>query len=152
MPRIRLTPTRLMFAALPLALLGACASPQQRCINTATKDLRTVEKLIEVTQGNIDRGYAYATSVRSVPQYVDCTPEPTKANPDPATQMCLVHVAQTFKVPVAIDLKEEERKLAQLIAKQKVLARQASAGVAICQAQYPETTGMPSAAPPASAP
>ena len=147
--RFRLSPVRLLLAALPIVLISSCGTPQQWCINAATKDLRNVEKLIEVTQGNIDRGYAYATSVRTVPQWVDCTPDATKANPHPETDMCLVQTAQTFRVPVAIDLDAEQRKLKQLRAKRKVLASQVQSAVAACEAQYPESTGPFSAAPPA---
>ena len=147
-----MSPFRFVLAALPIALLASCGTPQQQCINAATKDLRTVEKLIKVVQGNIDRGYAYATSIRTIPQFVDCTPHPTQNNPDPEGQMCLVQSAQTFQVPVAIDIKAEERKLARLQARRKLLVKQSQSAIAVCQATYPKTTSSPIAAPAAAAP
>lgn len=139
---------RFLLAALPLALLAACGTPQQQCINAVTRDLRVVNGLILQTQGNIQRGYAYVSVTRTIPQYVDCTPRPTEENPDPAPQMCLVDTAQTFRQPVAIDLAEEQKKLDQLIAKRDALLAEAQPAIAACQAQYPE----PDASVPAAAP
>lgn len=139
---------RFLLAALPLALLASCGTPQQQCINSVTRDLRVVNGLILQTQGNIQRGYAYATVTRTIPQYVDCTPRATEDNPDPRPQMCLVDTAQTFQQPVAIDLAEEQKKLDQLLAKRDALQAQAQPAIAACQAQYPEDEATaPAAAP-----
>ena len=43
---------------LALLLLAACATPLERCIASATKELRVVSGLIASTQANINRGYA----------------------------------------------------------------------------------------------
>lgn len=127
------------FLVVPMLLvLAACGTPQQQCIGAATKDLRTVEGLIRQTQTNIARGYAYVSVVRTVPEYVDCTPHATKANPDPEPQMCLVDTAQTFQQPVAIDLALEQKKLDQLLAKRAELTKAAQPQIADCQAAYPE--------------
>jgi hypothetical protein len=139
---------RFLPAALPLALLAACGTPQQQCINSVTRDLRVVNGLILETQANIQRGYAYATVTRTIPQYVDCTPRPTEGNPEPKPQMCLVNTAQTFRQPVAIDLAEEQKKLDQLLARRETLQAQAQPAIAACQAQYPE----PDASGPAAVP
>ena len=48
---------RRAFLVLPLILV-ACGTPQERCINQQTRDLRVVEGLIADTQRNLDRGYA----------------------------------------------------------------------------------------------
>lgn len=125
--------------ALPLVLaLAACGTPQEQCIAAGTKDLRTVEGLVRLAQGNIARGYAYVDVVKTVPQFVDCTPDATEANPEPEVQMCLVNTATTYRQPVAIDLAAEQRKLGQLLAKRDDLARQAQSVVTACQQQYPE--------------
>jgi hypothetical protein len=131
--------TRSPFLLVPLLLaLTACETPQQACISAVSRDQRTVEALIAQTQANIQRGYGLATAVRTVPDYVDCTPRPTEANPKPKRQMCLVETAQTFKQPVAIDLAAEQVKLKQLLAKRDQLAKTSAAAVAQCQARYPE--------------
>jgi hypothetical protein len=127
-----------LYVVPALIVLSACGTPQQQCINTVTKDLRTVDNLIQTTQANISRGYAYTDVVKSMPQYVDCTPHATKDNPDPKGQMCLVDTATTFREPVAIDLAAEQTKLTQLLAKRDALTKQAAAPIASCQATYPE--------------
>ena len=53
---------RLLSIAL-LALAG-CGTPQEQCINRNTRDLRTVDRLIVETQGNLQRGYALETVTR----------------------------------------------------------------------------------------
>ncbi len=131
--------TRHSLFILPLLVgLAACTTPQQACINAATKDLHTIDLLIREAQGNIARGYGYTNVVKTIPQYVDCTPRPTDENPKPKPEMCLVDTAQTFRQPVAIDLDAEQTKLNQLLAKREELSRGSAAAIASCQAQYPE--------------
>lgn len=43
---------------LPLAVVAACASPLERCLSDANRQLNTLDRLIAVTQGNINRGFA----------------------------------------------------------------------------------------------
>ena len=45
------------------ALLAACGTPQEQCIAYGTRDLRTVDKLIVETEGNLTRGYALEEKV-----------------------------------------------------------------------------------------
>lgn len=124
---------------LPLFLaLVACASPQQQCISAATGNLSTLDGLIRQTEANLARGFAYQDVVRSIPQYVDCTPAPTEADPAPKPRGCWVDGVKTFQQPVAIDLAAEQAKLTQLRAKREELAGSSQAAVAACQAQYPE--------------
>lgn len=125
--------------ALPLCLiLAACGTPQQQCIAAATRNLSTVDGLIRESEANLARGYGYQDVLRTIPKYVDCTPNPTEDNPEPKPQMCWVDSVQTFQQPVAIDLAAEQTKLTQLRAKRAELAAEAEAAVTQCQAQYPE--------------
>lgn len=126
------------FLVLPV-VLAACGTPQERCISGATADLRPVDRLIAETQGNISRGYGLqATTVYRdvwVPCYGGYGPYgPYRA----AGGMCIDEQAQIIERPVAVDIAEEKKKLAQLQAKRKELAAQASAQVAACKATYPE--------------
>ena len=39
-------------------VLVGCASPRQRCLAAGVAELRTVDRLIAETEGNLARGYA----------------------------------------------------------------------------------------------
>ena len=103
-----------------------------------THDQIVVDRLITETEGNLARGYAYADVVVTTPEFVDCTPEPTKDNPNPGTVTCFDNVAETVTKPVAIDLHAEAAKLAGLQEKRTQLAQAAAPAVADCQARYPK--------------
>ena len=49
-----------MHRVLPLLLLAlaACATPQEACINRATRELRTLDDLIAEQRATLARGYA----------------------------------------------------------------------------------------------
>ena len=125
-------------AVLALGLLAACGTPQQQCVAGATRDLRVVDRLVAETEGNLSRGYAFASVDETRPRFVDCTPDPTPERPDPKPRQCLEEVTETVSRPVAIDLNAEAAKLASLQTKRAELARSAQAVIAACQRQYPE--------------
>ena len=83
---------------LGLTLLGltACGTPQEQCISANTRDLRVVERLIRETEGNLARGYGYVTVTEYEAEWVDCTPDPSEANPNPTQQLCF------DRVPVSV--------------------------------------------------
>lgn len=120
---------------LILALLGlaACGTPQERCIQAATKDLRVVEGLIATTRGNLQRGYAIET--RSVLTNEDQVCGQTAEGKD---IICEVAVSKDKRVPVAIDLAAEQRKLDSLVARRDELLLQRDRSVSQCVATYPE--------------
>ncbi len=127
------------FLWLSVALgLAACGTPQEQCVGQVSRDLRVVDKLIAETETNLARGYAMGQIVQTHPEFVDCTPDPTVAHPNPRPRQCLVDVAETVTRPVAIDLKAEAAKLASLKEKRVQLAASTSAGIAACQRQYPQ--------------
>lgn len=124
---------------LPLVLLAACGTPQEQCINRSTRDLRTVDRLITETQGNLDRGYAYETITVYEDYWTSCpVPPVAEGEPVPPPRLCLEERPVTKQRAKAIDLNEEARKLDSLKAKRRDLARQAEAVIAQCKAQYPE--------------
>ena len=124
---------------LPL-LLVACGTPQEQCINRNTKDLRTVERLIKETDGNLKRGYAIEYYEIRVPVAYACsrvvqTPE----GPREVTSTCRGWDTDTVSRPKTIDLDAEALKLKQLQRKRAELTKQAESVVRQCQAMYPET-------------
>jgi hypothetical protein len=122
----------------PLALLAACGTPQERCIQRETRDLRVLDRLITETRTNIGRGYALQEYTVSVPQWETCPPR-TDANGNllPA-QMCLEDRTETRTRPVAIDLGAENAKLESMLAKRDQLARESEGRIAMCRTTYPE--------------
>jgi hypothetical protein len=125
-----------------LALLAACGTPQQQCINRETRDLRVVERLIAETQGNLDRGYGFEEVTVLTTEYVDCTPQVIVPEGAPVPQvqrrLCLDEVPETVRRPVALDLAEEQRKLASLQERRQALLGRAEQVIAACKAAYPE--------------
>ena len=124
---------------LTLAVLAACGTPQEQCINRNTRDLRTVDRLIAESEGNLDRGFAYETVTVYEDYWTWCAAPPApEGQPPRPPRLCLEDRAITVQRPKAIDLKEEARKLASLKEKRKELARRAEAVIAQCKAEYPE--------------
>jgi hypothetical protein len=127
----------------PLMLLAACGTPQEQCIATATRDLRTVEALIKTTEGNLARGFAYQEKTVFVPRIYPCalTPLPPQKPgepPRPRGHFCHEVQPQIAREPVAIDTEAEKRKLRQLQDRRKTLLKHADAATAACRAQFPE--------------
>ena len=125
-----------------LLLLAACGTPQEQCIQRETRDLRTLDRLIAETEGNIERGYALV-EVRTVELVPDIcyregalNADGTQGRPVPFT--CFGRDFDTELRPKAIDLNLERAKLASMRDKRKSLARQAEAAAAECRAIYPE--------------
>lgn len=128
---------RILFLA-PLALLAACGTPQERCIQRETRDLRILDRLITETRTNIGRGYAVEEYTVSVTDWELCPAGIDAAgNPLPA-RMCLEERDVTRTRPVAIDLGAETAKLESMLAKRDQLAREAEGSIALCRTQHPE--------------
>jgi hypothetical protein len=134
---------RLPLLLLPLALV-ACATPQQRCINGFTRDLRVVNELIAETQLNLARGYSLEDVVISVPTWTYCGGPYVTVLPDGRQAwvngggMCWDDRTQTIERPRAIDPEVERRKLDGLLKQQALLSKQAAPAVEQCRAEYPE--------------
>jgi hypothetical protein len=126
-------------ALIPLALLAACGTPQEQCINRNTRDLRTVERLIVETEGNLDRGYAIEQITVSEDYWATCF-DPVVVEGETVYQprMCLKDRSYTVERAKAIDLNAEAAKLASLKTKRAQLARAAEPVIAQCKAEYPE--------------
>ena len=62
-----------------LLILFACGTPQEQCIAGSTRDARVVNDLIRETEANLARGYALETGIEMKPDWIDCTPTPTRS-------------------------------------------------------------------------
>lgn len=97
--------------------LVACASPEEQCINAATRDLANVNRLIVQTETNIARGYAIDTETRVSPRLTFCT----GYRDNIGVSFCTADRLVERKKPVALDLDAERRKLASLQEKKREL-------------------------------
>jgi hypothetical protein len=126
-------------SVLALAALAACGTPQEQCISRSTRDLRTVDRLIVETEGNLKRGYALETVTRYEDFWDTCF-EPVMVNGQTSVQAfsCRREYSYTEQRPKAIDLKAEAQKLDSLKAKRSDLAKAAAPLIAQCKVDYPE--------------
>lgn len=116
----------------PLALLAACATPQQACLNKASIEVRAVQSQMKTIEGNLARGYA--VHKQQVPYQVMkvCENKEGKKYPCPETMW------RTEEQPVAVDMDEQRAQLAALKAKLPALRRAYEAEADVCRATYPE--------------
>ena len=121
-----------------LALLAACGTPQEQCIQRNTRDLRTVDRLIAETQGNLDRGYALEEVTITQERWGYCHQHAPEGQPPLPPVPCLVEHDITVERAKAIDLSEEAKKLEGLKVKRAELALAAQPVIAQCKAEYPE--------------
>ena len=117
-----------------LAALAACGTPQEQCIRTATRELRTLDRLIAEQQATLARGYGYER--REVMHYEGQICDDWVAGTP--RRMCFEPVWDTVKQPVAIDPAAEQRKLDGLLARRKALLAQSEPAIAACKAKFPE--------------
>lgn len=121
-----------------LAFLAACGTPQEQCIRQNTRDLRTVDRLITETEGNIARGYALEKVTITQEHWGYCRQSVPVGQPALPPVPCLVERDITVERPKAIDLADEAKKLDGLKAKRRELSKAAEAVIAQCKAEYPE--------------
>ncbi len=135
MIQIKKADMRRAFLMLPL-LVAACATPRESCISQAQRELRVVNSLIAETQGNIARGYAIGTR-QDVVTY-DTTCRGVAADGTPVRVNCQEVGTRERRIPVAIDLNAETRKLTSLLDRQAQMQRTTNQAVQQCVATYPE--------------
>ena len=115
-----------------LALLTACATPQEQCINTASNTVRNLQSGISKTQGNIQRGYAIHKQQQPYKVARICYGK------DKKPYSCMETEFRTVETPVTINVADERRKLAQMKARLPAAKRAMLNGIASCQNRYPE--------------
>jgi len=128
---------------MALAALAACGTPQEQCIAKNTRDLRVIDRLINETQGNLARGYAFVDVETTHTRWVYCEAPTVERLPDGTVRrepgrMCLDDITVTERRPAAIDLGAEKAKLASMQKKRAELAKAAVPVIAACKRAYPE--------------
>lgn len=121
-------------ALLLVAALAGCGTPQEQCINAATRDLRTLDRLIAEERATLARGYGYESREVVRHRWQRCD----DWIPGTPRRMCFEPVWQTVRHPVAIDPAAEQRKLDGLLARRAALGTAAAPAIAACRAKYPE--------------
>ena len=126
-------------SVIAFAVLVACGTPQEQCISRSTRDLRTIDRLILETEGNLQRGYALETVTRYQDFWDTCF-EPVIVNGQATVvpRTCRREISHTEQRPKVIDLKAEAQKLDGLKAKRAELARAAEPLIAQCKVDHPE--------------
>lgn len=121
-------PSRPLAAVLSLLLIGACATPEERCIAAATGELRRIEQLIAETERNIARGYAMVPEPGVRSRLLPCVHD------DGPFLFCFYDEPVVIERPVAIDRAVERGKLATLFERRAELQADARARLAACAA------------------
>jgi hypothetical protein len=121
---------------LPLLAIAACSTPREQCISNANGQLRTLDRLIDVASGNVQRGFALA-EVQDV-RVLRTTCQGT--NEDGSTFRFPCEETETFtrREPVSINIVEERVKLAQLQDQRDSAAHDVAAQTQQCIAIHPE--------------
>ena len=114
-----------------IAFLAGCLSPQESCINDATRQTRALSDAIVETQGNISRGFAIHS------QRIPYT-YPGVCHSSYGSYTCPQTGYRTQETPVAVSVAEERVKLASLRTQLNTVQRESNAAIAQCRAQYPE--------------
>jgi len=127
-------------AILLCLFLAACATPQEACIASATRELRVLDRLLDEVRGNLDRGYALVERTDWRLDWRICEPgrEATQDSPAMPPQWCWVREPYTVTDRVPIDPAAERRKLDGLVAQRAAKAERAKAAIAECRVLYPE--------------
>jgi hypothetical protein len=121
---------RPMFLISALAL-AACATPAQQCRIDATRALARLDRMIEVTEASIARGYRVIPIPDSSDDFLDCVLDDDE---DRGAGECLADSQRPDYLREAINIPAEQAKLASLRQQRAAEAQRASAALAACPA------------------
>lgn len=133
----------IVLSLLPVLMLAACGTPQERCISRNTSEYRTVSSLLAEVEGNLARGYAWQERQTTRVEWDDC-PVVVRGKDGErrvAYRTCARDVVDTERYRVPIDPAAETRKRDNLQARKTALARSAARAVDACKSAYPEEKG-----------
>lgn len=125
---------RIAHALLILLACGACATPRESCLRSATSELATLNRLVAESEANLSRGYALNREAEVVSVVDFCF---GNRRGHVGYYACTRPQTRYRTTRVAIDPAAEQRKLANLKSKQADANRRASAAVNQCNATYP---------------
>ncbi len=117
-------------------LLTACATPREACLDEVNREVRILDKLIAETQGNLERGFALEERQEVRTRRSTCSGRDSEGVE--IRIRCEKTSTFTRTVPVAIDLNAERAKLTSLEQRQMQNISNAQAGIAQCNARFPE--------------
>lgn len=121
---------------LPLLAIAACSSPREQCISGANRPIGTLDRLINETRGNVQRGFA-VNEVQDT-RVVQSICEGRNADGSEFRFECEETQTRTRQQPVTINITEERTKLAQLEERRAISVRAAQAQIQQCLAVHPE--------------
>ncbi|WBU65114.1 hypothetical protein [Paracoccus aerodenitrificans] len=125
---------------LPLALLAACGTPQERCIRGNTGEYRVLSNLLAETNANLARGYAWREREVYRSRLDLCRRAIRDGDGEVrfVTYSCWRDVVDVERYRVPIDPAAEQRKRDYLSAKLETETARAEEVVRQCRARYPE--------------
>ena len=121
---------------LSLAVLAACSTPKEDCLNEALRDLRVVQTLIVESEETIRRGYAFQSETRAIQSLQFCLG--TRSH-RAGLGFCNQVIPITKQTPVAVNLDEERAKLRSLKNKEIQLRKESLRQQATCEAEFPDS-------------
>lgn len=133
----------IVLGLLPVLIVAACGTPQERCISRNTSEYRTVSNLLAEVEGNLARGYAWEERQITRTEWDDC-PVAVRGKDGERRivyRTCARDVVDTERYRVPIDPAAETRKRDNLAERKTALSRSAASAVDACKAAYPETEG-----------
>lgn len=127
---------RAPLALSALALLAACATPQERCIRQGASEQTRIVNEISETEANISRGYAIHR--QTIPETIFHTCRRVSDGKVVGYSPCPETYYRTLETPVSINIGEERKKLRGLKDALPAASKRARDAAAQCRIQYPE--------------
>lgn len=136
-------PRNIAFPAIALSSLlavTACGTPQQQCIRKNTSEYRNVSRLLQETEANLARGYAWEERTVTRTRWTECrdVDRDRDGNVIVRTRSCLRDYTDIERFRVAIDPLVEQRIRDNLAAKKRELEPRAAATIRACREAFPE--------------
>jgi hypothetical protein len=116
---------------VPLVVLTACATPQERCKIDVTREINTIDVLIAETEANLARGFAFDRTLERRPRLTFCA---GSLRSNVGISFCRDTDLVERERPIAIDPQSERRKLATLRERRQTLSAGIEARLAACSA------------------
>ncbi|WP_112322573.1 hypothetical protein [Oceanibium sediminis] len=122
--------------AAPLLLL-ACATPQERCLDSARANVTGLQTAIAIAEANIARGFALDRQVVPQSRLTFCTGTGFGERVRVGLNTCRETRYRTVSTPVPLDIEAEQRKLESMRERLPTAIAERDRAVAACLAQVP---------------
>ncbi|HEY0213852.1 MAG TPA: hypothetical protein VGC40_09755 [Paenirhodobacter sp.] len=130
-----------LLTLLSLTALAACGTPQERCINQSTREVRSLMALRDEVDGNLARGFAWQEYDVPITRWEVCGYDTFHGKDGKIVQrsrMCMEDDYVTRRRQVPIDPQSEARKRDGLDAKIRALTPEMNGKIQACRRVYPE--------------